>query len=245
MKILKRIIDKIYRKYVEYKGGDLYLDYLRKQGVKIGENCTIGKVSTITIDVSRPYLVEIGDNVRLNKGLTLMTHDFSTIVFKMKYGEMLPSSGKIKIGNNVYFGQHCTVLKGVTIGDNCIIGFGSLVMKDIPGNSVVAGVPAKVVCSLDEYYEKRKKKSLEEAFLLVGEIERLCNRKPLPSDFREEFVFFCESNNVDKYSTIPIETQLRVWGDCYDRWMENHKALFPDFDSFIDAAHRYLESKEI
>lgn len=221
------------------------MNYLRKQGVLIGENCTIGKVSTITIDVSRPYLVEIGNNVRLNKGLTIMTHDFSTIVFKMSYGELLPSSGRVKIGNNVYFGQNCTVLKGVTIGDNCIIGFGSLVMKDIPSNSVVAGVPAKVVCSLDDYYEKRKKKSLEEAFSLVREIERKYNRKPIPADFKEEFVFFTEGEDICNYPSIPIESQLRVWGDCYDRWVKEHKKIFSDFDSFIEAAHKFLENKEI
>lgn len=245
MKILKRIIDKIYRKYVEYKGGELYLNYLRKQGVLIGENCTIGKVRTITIDVSRPYLVEIGDQVRLNTGLTIMTHDFPTMVFKNYYGEFIPSSGKVKIGNNVYFGRNCTVLKGVTIGDNCVIGFGSLIMKDIPSNSVVAGVPAKVICSLDDYYEKRKKKSLEEAFFLVGEIEKRKKRKPIPADFREEFVFFCEAKDIDKYPEIPIEFQLTYMGYCYDKWMKEHKAIFPDFDSFIEAAHKFLENKEI
>lgn len=52
--------------------------------------------------------------------------------------------------------MNCTVLKGVTIGDNCIIGIGSIVTKDIPANSVAIGNPAKVVCSLDEYFEKRK-----------------------------------------------------------------------------------------
>lgn len=52
--------------------------------------------------------------------------------------------------------MNCTVLKGVTIGDNCIIGIGSIVTKDIPANSVAIGNPAKVVCSLDEYFEKEK-----------------------------------------------------------------------------------------
>lgn len=91
-----------------------------------------------------------------------MTHDFASYVFVNKYNEFIPSHGKVKIGNNVWFGMNCTVLKGVTIGDNCIIGIGSIVTKDIPANSVAIGNPAKVVCSLDEYFEKRKKQYLKE-----------------------------------------------------------------------------------
>lgn len=230
------LVEKIKRKYVEFRGGETYLNYLRKKGVRIGEKCTIGPPKTVVIDCSRPYLVEIGNNVRLNYGLTLMTHDFTTMVFKSYYGDFLPASGKIKIGNNVYFGRNCTVLKGVTIGDNCIIGYGSLVMKDIPNNSVVAGSPAKVICTLDEYYEKRKVKALEEAFALAREIQAVYNRKPIPSDFREEFVYFVSGNNVDKYPEIPIKHQLTTMGDCYEKWIKNHKAIYKDFDEFLKAA---------
>ena len=164
--------------------------------------------------------------MRLNYGLTIMTHDFTTLVFKNYYKDFLPSSGKVKIGNNVYFGRHCTVLKGVTIGNNCIIGYGSLVMKDIPDNSVVAGSPAKVICTLEQYYEKRKQKSLEEALELAREIERTHGRRPVPSDFREEFVFFVSGNEVDKYPDIPIKHQLTTMGDCYEKWVKEHIALF-------------------
>ena len=137
-----------------------YIQYLREQGVAIGEKCHIGDPKTITIDLTRPYLVEIGNSVRMNKGFTLLTHDFTTSAIQNVYNEFIPSSGKVKIGNNVYFAQKCTVLKGVTIGDNCIVGYGSLITKDIPNNSVVAGCPAKVICSIEEYYKKRKEKVL-------------------------------------------------------------------------------------
>lgn len=230
------ILKKIERKYAEYKGGETYLNYLRKKGVKIGKRCTIGPVKTITIDHSRPYLVEIGDDVRLNYGLTIMTHDFTTLVFKNYYGEFLPSSGKVKIGNNVYFGRHCTVLKGVTIGNNCIIGYGSLVMKDIPDNSVVAGSPAKVICTLEQYYEKRKKKSLEESLELAREIARTQGRRPVPADFKEEFVFFVSGNEVDKYPDIPIKHQLTTMGDCYEKWLKEHKSIYESFDEFLEEA---------
>lgn len=233
---MKKFCKKVEKKYAEYKGGETYLNYLRKQGVRIGKNCTIGPAKTVVIDCTRPYLIEIGENVRLNYGLTLMTHDFTTLVFKNYYGDFLPSSGKIKIGNNVYFGRNCTVLKGVTIGNNCIIGFGSLVMKDIPDNSVVAGSPAKVICTLDQYYEKRKEKCVEEAFALAREIRSVYNRMPVPSDFREEFVMFVSGDEIDKYPEIPIKFQLTTMGDCFDRWVIEHKAPYKSFDEFLEAA---------
>lgn len=233
---LNSLIKKIKFKYAQFRGGETFLNYLRKQGIKIGENCHIGNSKTITIDTTRPYLVEIGDNVRMNTGFTLLTHDFATSVITNVYGEFLPSSGKVKIGNNVYFAQKCTVLKGVTIGNNCIVGYGSLITSSIPENSVVAGSPAKVICSLNEYYKKRKSKSLEESFILAREIEKVYQRRPVPSDFKEEFVYFVSGNEVDKYPEIPIKAQLTTMGDCYERWVNEHKAPYKNFDDFLIAA---------
>ena len=79
------------------------------------------------IDINRPYLIEFGDNVDVNDNFTIMTHDFGTYVFRNLYHDFVPSFGKVKIGNNIYFGRDVTILKGVTIGDNCIIGLGSVV----------------------------------------------------------------------------------------------------------------------
>ena len=60
------------------------------------------------------------------------------------------SSGRVEIGSNIYIGTNVIVLRGVTIGDNCVIGAGSVVTHDIPANSVAVGAPCRVVCSLDE-----------------------------------------------------------------------------------------------
>lgn len=51
------------------------------------------------------------------------------------------------IGENVYIGAGAKILGPITIGDNCVIGAGAVVLKDIPANSVVAGVPAKIIKS--------------------------------------------------------------------------------------------------
>lgn len=143
MKILKRIYNKIYNSYVR-SSSSRYISYLRKKGMKIGDNLDIfGEVKTILIDETRPSLVSIGSNCSINKNFILLTHDWVCALFKNKYNYFLNSSGKVSIGNNVHFGMNCVVLKGVTIGDNCFVAAGSVVTKSVPANSVVGGGACK------------------------------------------------------------------------------------------------------
>jgi len=209
-----------------------YINFLREQGIKIGENIWVTPaVKTLNIDVTRPSLIEIGDYVRLNKNLTILTHDGGYYVLRNKYKEFIPQSGRVKIGSNVYFGRNCTVFKGVTIGDNCIIGFGSIVTKSIPSNSVAAGAPARVVSSLEEYYEKRKVKCIEEALDYARSIEERFNRRPVIEDFWEEFPLFL--NGTDECNKLPIRQQL---GPAYEVYKKEHKATFNGFDEFLKQA---------
>ena len=59
--------------------------------------------------------------------------------------------GQVYIGNHVFIGANTTILPGVTIGDYAVIGAGSIVTHDVPARTVVAGVPAKGICGVDEY----------------------------------------------------------------------------------------------
>ncbi|MBM7709264.1 acyltransferase [Enterococcus lemanii] len=131
----------------------------KKNGLIIGENCDI---SNDVIFGSEPYLIEIGNNVRLTRGVNFVTHDGSLHVIRNLCPEYknIDKFGKIKIGNNVNIGWNTTIMPGVTIGDNVVVGLGAIVTKDIPSNVVVAGVPAKVICTLSEYIEKNKKNFL-------------------------------------------------------------------------------------
>ena len=115
------------------------------------------------IDITRPWLIEIGENVQITDGVTILTHGYDWSVLKGIYGEVLGSAGKVKIGNNVFIGMKTTILKGVTIGNNVIIGANSLVNKDIPNSCVVAGNPAKIIMSVEDYYIKRKNAQYKEA----------------------------------------------------------------------------------
>lgn len=174
-----------------------------------------------------------GGGALLHKNLTILTHDFATRAFLNRYGEFVPCSGRVSIGRNVWFGMNVTCLKGTDIGDNCIIGYGSVVMGKIPSNSVAAGCPAKVICSFDEYFEKRKIKCIDEAFVYARSIQERYGRRPIPADFWEEFPLFVSGNEVELYPEIPIKRQMH---QAYDKFVSTHKPLFDSFDSFLEAA---------
>ena len=84
--------------------------------------------------------IEIGEDVAISHDVTIMDSDAHKGLWE-GYEKTKP----IKIGNHVWIGTRVTILKGVTIGDNAIIAAGSVVTKDVPNNTVVAGVPAKVI----------------------------------------------------------------------------------------------------
>lgn len=231
MKIINRLINHIKIKYAQ-SSPERFYEYLRGSGIKIGKNVHFAPKTTC-VDISRPSLVTIGNNCYMNNYFTLLTHDFVSGVFLHKYSDFLPSSGPVTIGNNVRFGVNCTVLKGVTIGSNVFVAAGSLVNKDLPDNCIAGGVPCKVISTLDAFYEKRKQNSLTEAFEYAKRIKERQNRNPIPADFFEEFVFFVDKSNIEKYSELPIKEQLQ---DAYPQWIENHKAQFESFEAFIHAA---------
>tara|TARA_R110002049_G_scaffold113107_1_gene263149 strand:+ start:1618 stop:2328 length:711 start_codon:yes stop_codon:yes gene_type:complete len=236
MNILTKLFD-----FIDYRisllSNKLFTKYLRKKGMRIGENVLFTNRKTLDIDLHKPSLVEIGDNVFINRGFSLLTHDYVSHVFLNIYHEYVSSTGKVKIGNNVAFGRNVSILKGCTIGDNVFIGFGSIVTKDIPSNCVAVGIPARVVCSIDEYYTKRKKLYAEEAFEYARSIKEAYGREPRVSDFYEEFPLFIDGNKSHKFKKeIPtIESQ---YGESYSNYVKNHKAMFTDFEEFLKQAFK-------
>lgn len=210
-----------------------YITYIRSKGVKIGDNCLLRDPRSFGIDLQRAHLITIGSNVQFNHNNRLIAHDNLAQIFRLKFNDYLPSNGHIIIGNNVIFAQNVTVLKGVTIGDNCFIGFGATVTHDIPANSVAVGTPARVICSIDDYFERRKNESLQESFEFARGIVDRYHRRPVPEDFTESFVWFVSGKDMDKYPKIPFKHQL---GPAYDNYKENHVAKFSSFDEFLKAA---------
>jgi acetyltransferase-like isoleucine patch superfamily enzyme len=227
------LIKKLYIYFYCKSNSQRYIAYLRELGIKIGDECIARGPRCSAIDISRPSLIEIGDYVDMNLNFTILTHDYATSVFLRTHKKFINSSGRVKIGNNIYFGKNCTILKGVTIGDNCIIGANSLINKSIPANSVAVGVPAKVICTLEEYYRKRCLESIEEAFDYARSIKERYGRLPVEADFEQEFSLFVSGNDAENHTTIPIKFQM---AEVYNDWRKNHIARYENFDDFLAAA---------
>lgn len=129
--------------------GEVPTKRLIQRGLKVGKN--FNRQQGCFIDPTHCWLIEIGDNVTMSIRVVLMAHDASTKKI-LGYTKI----GKIKIGNNVFLGANTTVLPNIKIGDNSIVGANSVVTKDVPANCVVAGNPAKIICTIDEYREKNE-----------------------------------------------------------------------------------------
>lgn len=126
--------------------------YARKIGVKVGDNCRLLDIQTRTFS-SEPYLISLGNHVTVTSGVRFITHDDGVWLFMDEHPD-LDISAPITVGNNVYIGINAIILQGVTIGDNCIIGAGAIVTRNIPSGSVAVGVPARVIKTVEEYWEK-------------------------------------------------------------------------------------------
>ncbi len=88
--------------------------------------------------------MEIGALCMFSYGITLRNHDSHRIIDPSS-GRVLNPPKDVILGRHVWIAQNATILKGCHIGDNSVIGFGSIVTKSCPPGSVMAGVPAKIV----------------------------------------------------------------------------------------------------
>jgi acetyltransferase-like isoleucine patch superfamily enzyme len=223
-KVFLYIIDEPYR-----RNSMAFLTYLRKCGIKIGAGTRCFDSHNIIIDVTRPELIEIGSHMFLHAGTTIMSHDWASWNFIESHAEFYPSHGRVKIGDNVWLGRNVTICKGVTIGDNCIIGIGSVVTKSIPANSVAAGVPARVICTYEEYIEKRRTEYVNEAIEYASAIIK-SGRVPRVEDFKDDYPCFVDGENYKDYdypySKVFNPRQFSIW-------KQNHKKIYKGFEEFI------------
>ncbi len=124
-------------------------DYLRRFGATIGEGCFIVPTNLGT----EPYLVKIGNHVAIADGVLFMTHDSGAWVLR----DLVPDLqvfGPIVIEDNCLIGQRAILGPNIRIGPNSIVAAGSVVLSDVPPNTLVMGVPARPFGSIDRYRDK-------------------------------------------------------------------------------------------
>ncbi len=109
--------------------------------ITVGDCCLMSPGSRLSASDE----IVLGKGVMLANGAYVTDCDWHTIYDRMVRSDPAP----VHIGDNVWLGDHSTVLKGVTIGENSVVAARAVVTRDVPANVVVAGNPAKVVKELD------------------------------------------------------------------------------------------------
>jgi acetyltransferase-like isoleucine patch superfamily enzyme len=91
--------------------------------------------------------VEIGDDTMLGANVTIADTDFHSLysAFRGGHEHATIQTAEVRIGKRVLIGTNAIVLKGVTIGDNSVVGGGSVVVKSVPANCIAAGNPCRVI----------------------------------------------------------------------------------------------------
>lgn len=214
-----------------------YIQWLRKKGVRIGENVRFYVPQNTLVDVSAPWLISMGDNVRITNGVIILTHDYSWSVVKTLKnggGAVLGAQSPVVIGNNVFIGMNAIICRGVTIGDNVVIGAGSVVTKDCESNSVYAGSPAKKIMSIEEFSQKRASKQFDEAKRLAVHYKNTFNELPPIEVFSEYFMLFCTAEQAVEIPQFKAQMETNSNFDTTVSYMNTHKPQFDSYKAFLD-----------
>lgn len=168
MNVIKRGLLKRYyillSKFAPEKYKEKYPFFLQKIGINIPDDYFEGRKGFIHVSVqfdANDYsLISIGKNTTISSEVIFLTHDYSIItglhaLGHHKTGRFLKP---IKIGENCFVGMRSMLLPGTEIGDNVIIGSGSIVKGKLPSNAVYAGNPARFICSIEDWTQRHIKK---------------------------------------------------------------------------------------
>lgn len=124
-------------------------EYFRKRGAQIGEACFL-----VPTELGpEPYLIKIGNHVAIASEVSFITHDGAAWLFR----DLVPDLqvfGPIVIEDNCFIGHRAVLCPNVHIGRNSVVAAGSVVISDVPPNTLVMGVPARPFGSLEKYREK-------------------------------------------------------------------------------------------
>ena len=123
---------------------------LERSGLRIGRNVFVGGGTVLDPDFC--FLIAIGDDTVISLGVMVLAHDASTRRH-LGYSRVAP----VTIGRRAFIGARAVILPGVTIGDDAIVGAGSVVSGDVEAGTVVAGNPARVITTTEEYLARHRR----------------------------------------------------------------------------------------
>lgn len=219
------------------------LDDLRRKGAKIGENVHVFSPSTTIIDATTPYMLAIGDYVNITAGVKILTHDYAWSVLKgyssdmVQPGAVLGAISPVEIGSHVFIGMNTVITRGVKIGDRVIIGAGSVVTRDCESNSVYAGNPARKICTLEEYYHKRKALQFAEARNIALHYRERMGENPPMEVFNEYFQLFATRQQAE--ANPAFQVQMTRMGSLAQTqaYMDEQPPMFEGFEAFLAACY--------
>lgn len=128
------------------------IGYARRLGVTLADDCWMPGLSRMTFG-TEPYLITIGEHTAIAAGVRFVTHDGGGYVLRPEFPD-IEVVGRITIGDNVMIGMNTILLAPCEIGSSSVVGAGSVVKGIVPPRSVFAGVPARFVCTFEEYREQ-------------------------------------------------------------------------------------------
>jgi len=147
--IARRVMARLERRRVAQRWATL-----RERGMHIGANVWLPQ--STWIDPSHCFLISIGDNCGFGDGCLILAHD-------AQMDEFLDAAkvGRVTIHESCHLGARTVVLPGVEIGPRTIVGAGSVVSRSLPPDTVCSGNPAKVICTLEEYLARHRRRLAE------------------------------------------------------------------------------------
>lgn len=229
MVIFRSLIQKMI--FREKSSSESFIRYLNSKGCTISEKAWFVAPKKVTVDITRPYLIEIGPWVTITENVTILTHGFDWSVLKKKYGLICGSSGKVTIRENCFIGVGATILKGVTIGENTIIGANSVVTRSIPANSVAAGNPCRVIMTIDEYFDKRVSAQIDEARELALSFHARFQKLPKEEDLSEYCMLF---HTKSELINGEIHRSKAAYGCDGGIELASFDPPFTSYDSFLE-----------
>lgn len=210
-----------------------YIDCLKKNGVSIGENVVFMQPSKNVIDMVYPFMIEIGNNVCFSSGITILTHDYSHVLSRRLSGMVLSGVGKVKIGNNIQIGINTTILMGTEIESDVIIAANSLLKGKYESGYVYGGSPAKKICSINDFFQRREKIQTQMAVELTLEYKKKYGVFPNKKLFEPShlFVIFSPINEYPDHFWKG-HGQLNN-SELIKKYYSSHARPFASFEDFI------------